>query len=99
MRRAYYSSSIADFLSTSPNEIIGELTRAATMRRSRLLFIAHREEILKQSLGTFRNVLRDFNFGDLLVGGSEAQSLDHLLLFNPKLQRSSALGASLGKLL
>ena len=28
MRRAYYSSSIADFLSTSPNEIIGELTRA-----------------------------------------------------------------------
>ena len=45
---------------------------------SRLLFIAHREEILKQSLGTFRNVLRDFNFGDLLVAGSEPQSLDHL---------------------
>jgi superfamily II DNA or RNA helicase len=45
---------------------------------SRLLFIAHREEILKQSLGTFRNVLRDFNFGDLLVAGSEPQSIDHL---------------------
>ena len=28
MRRAYYSSSITDFLQTSPNEIIGELTRA-----------------------------------------------------------------------
>jgi hypothetical protein len=28
MRRAYYSSSIADFLNARPNEIIGELTRA-----------------------------------------------------------------------
>src|ERR1044072_313796 len=28
MRRAYYSSSISDFLTTSPNEIVGELTRA-----------------------------------------------------------------------
>lgn len=47
-------------------------------RTSRLLFIAHREEILKQSLGTFKAVLRDFNFGDLLVAGSEPESLDHL---------------------
>jgi superfamily II DNA or RNA helicase len=45
---------------------------------SRLLFIAHREEILKQSLGTFKAVLRDFNFGDLLVAGSEPQSFDRL---------------------
>lgn len=45
---------------------------------NRLLFVAHREEILKQSLGTFRAVLRDFNFGSLLVAGSEPQSLDHL---------------------
>jgi superfamily II DNA or RNA helicase len=45
---------------------------------NRLLFIAHREEILKQSLGTFKAVLRDFNFGDLLVAGSEPQSLDHM---------------------
>jgi hypothetical protein len=28
MRRAYYSSSITDFLQTEPNEIIGQLTRA-----------------------------------------------------------------------
>jgi hypothetical protein len=28
MRRAYYSSSISNFLKTSPNEIVGELTRA-----------------------------------------------------------------------
>ena len=45
---------------------------------NRLLFIAHREEILKQSLGTFKAVLRDFNFGDLLVAGSEPQKLEHL---------------------
>lgn len=34
-----------------------------------LLFVAHREEILRQSLATFRQVLRDQGFGDLLVGG------------------------------
>jgi superfamily II DNA or RNA helicase len=45
---------------------------------NRLLFIAHREEILKQSLGTFKAVLRDFNFGDMLVAGSEPQNFDHL---------------------
>lgn len=45
---------------------------------NRLLFVAHREEILKQSLGTFRAVLHDYNFGDLLVGGSEPQNLSHL---------------------
>lgn len=47
---------------------------------ARLLFIAHREEILEQSLRTFRAVLRDPNFGDLLVGSHEAQSIDHLFL-------------------
>ena len=33
----------------------------------RLLFVAHREEILKQSLYTFRAVLKDANFGELFV--------------------------------
>jgi HKD family nuclease len=46
----------------------------------RLLFVAHREEILKQSLECFRIVLRDYNFGELLVGGREAQNLDHLFV-------------------
>lgn len=54
----------------------------------RLLFVAHREEILEQSLTTFRAVLKDFNFGELLVGGSRAESLDHLFIsiqsFNSK---------------
>lgn len=37
-------------------------------KRSSLLFVAHREEILEQSLATFRAVLKDGNFGELLVG-------------------------------
>jgi len=32
---------------------------------ARLLFIAHRKEILEQSIQKFREVLNDFNFGDL----------------------------------
>jgi superfamily II DNA or RNA helicase/HKD family nuclease len=46
--------------------------------RPSLLFIAHREEILQQSLGTFRAVLRDQNFGDMLVGGREPDQAEHL---------------------
>jgi superfamily II DNA or RNA helicase len=47
-------------------------------RRPRLLFIAHREEILRQSAATFRAVLRDHNFGDLLAGGDNPMQHDHL---------------------
>ncbi len=46
----------------------------------RLLFVAHREEILKQSLDCFRTVVRDYNFGELLVGGREPENLDHLFI-------------------
>lgn len=48
--------------------------------KARLLFVAHREEILEQSLTTFRAVLKDFNFGELLVGGRKPNSLDHLFI-------------------
>ncbi|KLK89107.1 helicase [Methanoculleus sediminis] len=44
----------------------------------RLLFVAHREEILKQSLQVFRGILKDQNFGDLLVGGNEPAQIAHL---------------------
>lgn len=37
--------------------------------KSKFLFIAHRIEILRQSLHTFRNVLRDQNFGELYGDG------------------------------
>jgi superfamily II DNA or RNA helicase len=49
-----------------------------TGRRPSLLFIAHRDEILRQALGTFRGVLRDQNFGDLLVGGRSPDRESHL---------------------
>lgn len=51
-----------------------------THRHARLLFVAHREEILRQSLACFRAVLRDRNFGDLLVGGVEPENWDHLFV-------------------
>ena len=54
----------------------------------RLLFVAHREEILKQSLSTFRAVLKDANFGELFVGSYRPESIDHLFMsiqtFNSK---------------
>lgn len=46
--------------------------------RPRLLFVAHREEILRQALRTYREVLRDPEFGELLVGGQEPERWDHL---------------------
>jgi superfamily II DNA or RNA helicase/HKD family nuclease len=47
-------------------------------RQARILFVAHRQEILQQAQGTFRNVLRDQNFGELLVGQFQANRLEHL---------------------
>ncbi len=47
-------------------------------KQARLLFIAHRQEILQQALATFRNVVRDHNFGELLVGPFQANRLEHL---------------------
>ena len=46
----------------------------------RLLFVAHREEILKQSLACFRGVLHDSNFGDLYVGSEKPASIEHLFI-------------------
>lgn len=39
------------------------------LEHSRLLFVAHRSEILDQSQATFRHVLRDPNFGEQWVAG------------------------------
>jgi superfamily II DNA or RNA helicase len=46
--------------------------------QARLLFIAHRQEILAQALFTFRQVLRDANFGEMLAGSHEAVRMEHL---------------------
>ena len=54
----------------------------AVLRRTtgwdRLLFVAHREEILDQSLGTFRQVLRDHAFGEKWVGRSRPVRFDQV---------------------
>ena len=46
--------------------------------RPRLLFLAHREELLRQARDTFRHVVRDEAFGELLASGSEPTDFDHL---------------------
>jgi superfamily II DNA or RNA helicase len=52
--------------------------RLARGDRPSLLFVAHREEILKQSLGAFRAVLRDQSFGELFVGGESPEVGRHV---------------------
>ena len=47
-----------------------------TNSHSRILFTAHREEILCQALNTYRSVLGDMNFGSLWVGGYRPQNED-----------------------
>ena len=44
----------------------------------KLLFLAHRKEILEQSLYTFRNVLKDQNFGELWVGNDRPADKTHM---------------------
>ncbi len=46
--------------------------------RARLLFVAHREEILRQSLHTFRQVLSDYNFGEKWYGGEEPVNYEYV---------------------
>ena len=46
----------------------------------RMLFVAHREEILKQSMYTFRAVLKDANFGEMFVGSYKPESIDNLFI-------------------
>ncbi|GAA2273400.1 DEAD/DEAH box helicase [Streptomyces hawaiiensis] len=54
------------------------LAKTFSDRRPNLLFVAHRKEILKQSLRTYREVLDDASFGELLYGGEDPQTWDHV---------------------
>ncbi len=69
-----------------------------THSRARILFTAHREEILRQSLNTYRSVLQDANFGTLWVGANrpqEACEYEHLFvsisMFNSRFEEFFAL--------
>lgn len=50
----------------------------ARLPRARLLFVAHRKEILNQSLLTFRHALRDAAFGELWVDGQKPSAFQHV---------------------
>jgi superfamily II DNA or RNA helicase/HKD family nuclease len=56
---------------------------------AKLLFVAHREEILTQSLATFRQCLQDHAFGELWVGGRRPQTFEHVFA---SIQSLSAAG-------
>ncbi len=61
-----------------------------TLPRARLLFVAHREEILAQSLATFRHALRDHAFGESWVGGARPKRFEHVFA---SIQSLSAVGS------
>jgi superfamily II DNA or RNA helicase/HKD family nuclease len=46
--------------------------------RARLLFVAHREEILTQTVATFRHALRDYAFGELWFGRERPRRFEHV---------------------
>lgn len=47
-------------------------------KSAKLLFLAHRIEILEQALATFQGVLKDNNFGELWVGGNVPTSNEYV---------------------
>ncbi len=61
----------------------------SNLPRERLLFVAHREEILDQSLATFRHCLRDHAFGELWVGRHRPRRFEHVFA---SIQSLSAAG-------
>jgi superfamily II DNA or RNA helicase len=57
------------------------------LNRSRLLFIAHRKEILAQSRATFQYALRDASFGELWVDGARPEHYEHVFASVQSLSR------------
>ena len=43
-----------------------------------LLFVAHRQELLSQSLDTFRQVMRDGSLGEMFVAGARPAEWRHV---------------------
>ena len=54
------------------------LIEQAGGQRPRLLFVAHRKEILEQSRRTYQEVLGDASFGELYVGGARPDAWQHV---------------------
>ncbi len=53
-------------------------TCARLGHRPRLLFVAHRAQLLRQALRTYREVLRDNSFGELFTGGIQPAQYEYL---------------------
>src|SRR5262245_53546692 len=68
--------------------------------RPHLLFLAHREELLRQARTSFRHILRDGSFGELLTGSERPARATHLFGTIQSFARSdlpSRLGADYWK--
>ena len=63
----------------------------AGQERPKLLFVAHRQEILEQARTSFRAVLRDHNFGQLLVAGLQPSDLSYLFASIQSIQSRALL--------
>ena len=65
-----------------------DFCRANADKPIKLVFVAHRKEILSQRMAGIRGVLKDLNFGSMMVGGLKPDSFDHLFVsiqsFNSK---------------
>jgi superfamily II DNA or RNA helicase/HKD family nuclease len=59
--------------------------------RPRLLFLAHRKELLEQALRTFRQVLRDGSFGELWIDGEAPKHWEHVFASIQSASRPGAL--------
>jgi HKD family nuclease len=55
---------------------------------AKLLFVAHRKEILIQARNTFQSILRDNNFGELWVDGIEPTNFEYLFASVQTLQNN-----------
>jgi superfamily II DNA or RNA helicase len=62
-----------------------------TLDRDRLLFVAHRAEILEQSRDTFRHAMRDATFGEMWFGGDSPTRFEHVFA---SIQSLSAVGVA-----
>lgn len=73
--------------------------RKKHQRNARLLFVVHREQILKQARSTFRSVMTDGNFGEIWTGNlhpSTEGNLEHLFVtvqtFSSRIEVFKSLG-------
>lgn len=79
-RRGYHRNLLVAATGTGKT-VMAALDYAALrgqLESSRLLFIAHREEILDQSLATFRHTLREAQFGEKWVGQARPRDFEHV---------------------